>query len=155
LIQQVVGNVVGLAQHNRNTVSYRVDTDVDTVVSDEVKVRQILTNLLSNACKFTENGKIEVTANRLKFEGRRWLCMAVSDTGIGIAESEISKLFKEFSQADPSPTRNYEGTGLGLALSQKFAHMLGGLITLETEEGTGSTFKVLLPDTGESTASDS
>lgn len=146
LVDSAVGAVRGLAlqQNNRLYVSNRCD--LGQCVVDAVKVRQILLNLLSNACKFTENGEIEVICDRkAKDDEREWLTISVRDTGIGIVAKELTRLFKEFSQADPSATRNYGGTGLGLALSQRFANLMGGNITLVSEEGVGSTFTLNLP----------
>lgn len=146
LIEGVIASVRGLAEQRNNTLLLAMENDLGAAVIDPVKLRQILLNLLSNACKFTDSGKIEVICSRAKRDdGREWFKIAVKDTGIGIPQEEIARLFKEFSQADPSPSRNYGGTGLGLALSQRFAHMLGGMITLESEQGVGSTFTILLP----------
>lgn len=146
LVESAVGAVRGLALQQNNRLYVTNRCELGQCVVDAVKVRQILLNLLSNACKFTENGEIEVICDRIrKEEGREWLTIAVRDTGIGIAAKELTRLFKEFSQADPSATRNYGGTGLGLALSQRFANVMGGNITLESEEGVGSTFTLSLP----------
>jgi signal transduction histidine kinase len=145
LINGVISSVRGLAAQRNNSLEINLAQDLGTAWIDPVKVRQILFNLLSNACKFTENGVIEVSGEAFTKDDREWFRVSVKDTGIGIAESELTRLFKEFSQADPSPSRNYGGTGLGLALSQRFAHMMGGMITLESEEGVGSTFTVSLP----------
>ncbi len=145
LVNGVISSVRGLAAQRNNTLEANFTQDLGAAWIDPVKVRQILFNLLSNACKFTENGTIEVTGEFFTKDEREWFRVAVKDTGIGIAESELTRLFKEFSQADPSPSRNYGGTGLGLALSQRFAHMMGGMITLESEEGVGSIFTVSLP----------
>lgn len=145
LLAGVISSVRGLAAQRNNALDLYVDKSVGTVWVDPVKLRQILFNLLSNACKFTENGHIGVSCDIFDKDGQNWVRFAVKDTGIGIAESELTRLFKEFSQADPSPSRNYGGTGLGLALSQRFAHMMGGMITLESEESVGSTFTVSLP----------
>lgn len=146
VLESVVKSVRGLAMQQNNNLFVTNKSDLGFCVVDPVKLRQILLNLLSNACKFTENGEIELICERLtRDDGREWISIAVRDTGIGIPASELAVLFKEFSQADPSATRNYGGTGLGLALSQRFASMMGGLISLESEENVGSTFTLLLP----------
>ena len=146
LIEGAIGSLQGMAEQHQNRLFLTVQDDPGVARVDVVKVRQILLNLLSNACKFTDNGEIEVTCSlNQREDGSTWLAIAVRDTGIGIPAHEITRLFKEFSQADPSPTRNHGGTGLGLALSQRFAHMMGGMITLDSEEGVGSTFTLWLP----------
>jgi PAS domain S-box-containing protein len=145
VVDSVLGSVRGLANQHKNHLYLTAEKDLGTGILDQVKLRQILLNLLSNACKFTENGEIELLCDRVTRDGREWISIAVRDTGIGIAKKELTRLFKEFSQADPSATRNYGGTGLGLALSQRFAHMMGGTIALESEEGIGSTFTLWLP----------
>ncbi len=146
VIESVIVSVRGLAEQRRNSLFVTMESDLGKANIDPVKLRQILINLLSNASKFTNNGQIQVICDRMAREdGREWLHIAIKDTGIGIPAHELPRLFKEFNQGDPSPTRNYGGTGLGLALSQRFAHMMGGMITLESEEGMGSTFTVQLP----------
>lgn len=146
VIESVIVSVRGLAEQRRNSLFITMETSLGKAVIDPVKLRQILINLLSNASKFTDNGRIQVICLRSPREdGREWLNIAIKDTGIGIPAKEFARLFKEFSQGDPSPTRNYGGTGLGLALSQRFAHMMGGMISLESEAGVGSTFTVQLP----------
>jgi PAS domain S-box-containing protein len=145
LVEDVATAIRGLAKQRNNSLHINVDNDLGTAWVDPVKLRQILINLLSNACKFTENGSIEVECRKQNHHGREWFAIAIKDTGIGIPEEELEHLFKEFSQADPSPSRNYGGTGLGLALSQRFANMMGGMITLTSEKGVGSTFTVSLP----------
>jgi len=115
------------------------------VRADERKVRQILMNLLSNAAKFTEHGTVTLRARREHDEVGDWLSFEVEDTGIGIAEATLSRLFRPFVQADASTTRRYGGTGLGLALSRRFAELMGGSISVTSEVGKGSRFSVRLP----------
>jgi CheY-like chemotaxis protein len=110
--------------------------------SDVTRVRQVVFNLLSNACKFTENGIVGVDVT---LDGGDWVEIAVSDTGIGMTEKQISRLFSDFSQADSSTTRKFGGTGLGLAISQRFCRMMGGDIAVASAPGKGSTFRVRLP----------
>jgi hypothetical protein len=116
------------------------------VIADEARLRQVMLNLLGNAAKFTEEGTITLSVMREPDEqSNEWICLAVSDTGIGIPAEHLPLLFKPFIQVDPSTTRRYEGTGLGLAISQHFCQMMGGRITVESEVGRGSTFTVHLP----------
>src|SRR5690606_15682447 len=138
--------VRGLAMQQNNNLFVTNKSDLGFCVVDPVKLRQILLNLLSNACKLTENGEIELICERLtRDDGREWISIAVRDTGIGSRASELAGVLKAFSQADPSARRKYGGTGLGLALSQRLASMMGGLISLGSEENVGSTFTLLLP----------
>jgi adenylate cyclase len=109
-----------------------------------MRLRQILLNLLSNACKFTKQGEVTLLARKLANEGH-WIEFAVSDTGIGMTSEQQAKLFEEFTQADSSTARQYGGTGLGLAITRKLARMMGGDVTLTSEAGKGSTFTVRLP----------
>jgi signal transduction histidine kinase len=114
--------------------------------ADEVRLRQVILNLLGNAAKFTEKGTVTLSVTREHWEqGDEWVCLAVTDTGIGIPAEHLSLLFKPFVQVDPSTTRRFEGTGLGLAISQHLCQMMGGHITAESEVGQGSTFTVHLP----------
>ncbi len=119
----------------------QVDEDLSTIFSDQDKIRQIILNLLSNAAKFTHAGKIVLSTSRAGENVR----IAVSDTGIGISEEALSRIFKEFQQADTSTTRQYGGTGLGLSISRNLARLLGGDITVKSELGKGSTFTAILP----------
>src|SRR5882724_3786337 len=113
--------------------------------ADVTKVRQILFNLLSNACKFTDHGRISVDVDQSKTEGRDWIRFRVSDTGIGITANQKENLFHEFSQADASIARKYGGTGLGLAITYRFVQLMKGCISVESEPGKGATFTVHLP----------
>jgi signal transduction histidine kinase len=108
-------------------------------------LRQALLNLMSNAKKFTERGTIRIDARQAQENGRKWITIAVVDTGIDMTPKQMRKLFQEFSQADASTTRKYGGTGLGLAISKRFCQMMGGDITVESEVGRGSTFTIRLP----------
>ena len=109
-----------------------------------MRLRQILLNLLSNACKFTKQGEVKLRARRVR-NGRDWIEMAVADTGIGMTADQQAKLFQDFTQADSLTARRYGGTGLGLAISRKLARMMGGDVTLTSEPGKGSVFTVCLP----------
>jgi signal transduction histidine kinase/CheY-like chemotaxis protein len=116
--------------------------DLTTIFSDQDKIKQIILNLLSNAAKFTHEGKITLSAY---LNGADTCCIDVADTGIGISDEALPRIFKEFQQADSSTTRQYGGTGLGLSISRNLARLLGGDLTVESEFGSGSTFRLRLP----------
>ena len=145
LIDNVVKTIEPLAVKNENRVAVNCDTAIGTVHADQMRLRQALLNLLSNANKFTERGTITVDARQEQANGRDWVTIAVADTGIGMTVEQMGKLFQEFSQADASTTRKYGGTGLGLAISKRFCQMMGGDITVESEPGRGSIFTIRLP----------
>ena len=115
--------------------------------ADQMRLRQALLNLMSNANKFTESGTITIDAGQRQQDGRDWITLAVTDTGIGMTPEQMSKLFQEFAQASSSTASKYGGTGLGLAISRRFCQMMGGDITVESEPGRGSTFTIRLPRT--------
>jgi signal transduction histidine kinase len=145
LIDSVVKTVEPLAAKNANQIAIDCDAEIGTLHADQMRLRQALLNLMSNANKFTERGTITVGARQGQENGRGWVTIAVADTGIGMTSEQMSKLFQEFSQADASTTRKYGGTGLGLAISKSFCQMMGGDITCESEPGCGSTFTIRLP----------
>ncbi len=128
---------------NNNALKVVCPADIGVMHSDVVKVRQILLNLLSNACKFTDNGTIALEAARETAD----IVFRISDTGIGMTTEQMSRLFEAFTQAEASTTRSYGGTGLGLTITRNFCQMLGGVVDLESERGKGSTFTVRLPVT--------
>jgi signal transduction histidine kinase len=140
LIREVGTLAQPLVAKNRNRLVVEAG-DGGQVRADRTKLRQSLLNLLSNAAKFTQEGTITLRVARS--EG--WIRFAVSDTGIGMTPEQMTRLFKEFSQADASTSRNYGGTGLGLALSKRFSQMMGGDVTVESEAGRGTTFTILMP----------
>ena len=123
-----------------------VGTEAPQLVSDRQKVKQILLNLLSNALKFTHQGRITVSASRHTRD--RTMALSVADTGIGIAPGDQEKIFEDFRQLDNSPTRAYGGTGLGLSICRRLAQMLDGSITLRSQAGKGSMFTLVLPTRG-------
>ena len=142
LVVQVCDALSPLLAQNHNTLDLQVDGAKDIeVASDAAKVQQILTNLFSNACKFTKNGVITVVA---KVEGNQ-LLLSVADSGIGMTEEQQAKVFQAFVQADSKTSVNYGGTGLGLAIVSNFCDMLGGNIELTSAPGEGSRFDVSLP----------
>jgi CheY-like chemotaxis protein/anti-sigma regulatory factor (Ser/Thr protein kinase) len=129
-----------LVERNDNTVVVRCDENAGAMYSDMTKVRQVLLNLLSNAIKFTDKGEVTLTVQRGSAGDE--LTFAVRDSGIGLSEEGLSKLFKSFSQADSSTTRKYGGTGLGLAISKRLAELMGGTMSAESAgPGKGSTFR--------------
>jgi PAS domain S-box-containing protein len=134
-----------LAAKNSNKLTVRVPDDAGSMRCDLTRVRQILFNLLSNSCKFTESGTVELTVASHWREGRDYVAFQVSDSGIGMTAAQIAKVFEAFAQADSSTTRKYGGTGLGLAITRKFCEMLGGDIEVDSEPGKGSTLTVRLP----------
>jgi signal transduction histidine kinase len=113
-----------------------------------MRLRQILFNLLSNACKFTKDGEVKLRASRVN--GRDWVELSVSDTGIGMTAGQQAKLFEEFIQADKTTAQRFGGTGLGLAITRKLARMMGGDVTVTSEPGKGSVFTVCLPSSAPS-----
>jgi signal transduction histidine kinase len=145
LIREVTTTVVPLVAKNANTFQVRECDDVGIVYADPMRLRQVLLNLLSNACKFTERGTITLEIARGMRGGMAQIAFRVSDTGIGLSAEQLSRLFQPFSQADASTTRRYGGTGLGLALSRNLCRLMGGEITVESTPGVGSIFTVWLP----------
>jgi signal transduction histidine kinase/CheY-like chemotaxis protein len=145
MLNDVVGTITPLVKKKGNTLVVDTADKLGVIRADMTKVRQSLFNLLSNAAKFTENGKITLAARREKESGRDWIMLSVQDEGIGIPADKIDGLFEEFTQADESTTRNYGGTGLGLAISRRFCQMMAGDITVESTPGEGSTFTIRLP----------
>tara|TARA_R110002110_G_scaffold415560_1_gene650693 strand:+ start:28487 stop:30016 length:1530 start_codon:yes stop_codon:yes gene_type:complete len=144
VIHQVCDTLAPLVQEQKNTLQLEPMQDLPRLYNDATKFRQIVTNLLSNACKFTENGFITITARNLPGK-KGWIVLSVRDTGIGMNETEQSRVFDAFVQADSSTSANYGGTGLGLAICRDFATLMGGSIALDSEVGRGSTFTVELP----------
>jgi signal transduction histidine kinase/CheY-like chemotaxis protein len=180
-IQEIAYTIRPLIEKNGNTLLVHCPAEIGSMHADATKLRQNLLNLLSNAAKFTENGTIRLTVEKVEGKrqkaeegedeetGRRGdgenstptthhsptlplshsptLCFTVSDSGIGMTAEQIDKLFKPFTQADASTTRKYGGTGLGLIITQRFCHMMGGDVHVQSEVGKGSTFTMRLPVT--------
>jgi signal transduction histidine kinase/DNA-binding response OmpR family regulator len=145
MLKGVQSIIKPLVEKNGNVFVVRgVDTAGD-IFADATKLRQVLLNLLSNACKFTENGTITLEITRRTKEEREWIRFRVIDTGLGMTPEQIEKVFGEFTQADSSTTRKYGGTGLGLAISRRFCNIMGGDILVESEFHKGSTFTVTIP----------
>jgi adenylate cyclase len=143
LIDEVIGTAGQLAEKNQNRLIVEAQENLGAT-ADPMRLKQILLNLLSNACKFTKEGEVALRVRRVA-DGRDWVELAVADTGIGLTAEQQAKLFQEFTQADSLTARRYGGTGLGLALSRKLARMMGGDVTVTSEPGKGSVFTVRLP----------
>lgn len=144
LIEEVAKTVEPMAIKNDNKIIV-IHGPVDYIHADQMRVRQALLNLASNASKFTSSGNVTISSARKSENGIECIEIAVEDTGIGMAPEQVGKLFQEFSQADSSTTRKYGGTGLGLAISRRFCQMMGGDITVESQPGRGSRFTIWLP----------
>jgi len=145
LVEDAMSTIRPLARKNRNTISVTQQGFVNTMFSDPGRVRQVLLNLLGNACKFTEEGTISIKVASETIEKAEWLTFSISDTGIGISQEMIPQLFKEFTQSENSVSRKYGGTGLGLAISRRLCQILGGDISVKSELGRGTVFTVRLP----------
>jgi PAS domain S-box-containing protein len=150
VLRDVQSTVHPLAIQRGNILEIACDEEAREGYGDVAKFRQSLLNLANNACKFTENGTVEIAVHKVRRGSRALLEVQVSDSGIGIAPEHLSKLFQPFSQVDGSAARKYGGTGLGLAISRKFCQMMGGDITVESERGCGSRFSILIPAPDES-----
>jgi two-component system NtrC family sensor kinase len=144
LIKDVIGTAGQLAEQNKNCLVVDAQENLGALTVDPMRLRQILLNLLSNACKFTKAGEVKLAARKVS-NGRIFVEFAVSDTGIGMTAEQQARLFEEFSQADASTAQKFGGTGLGLAITRKLARMMGGDVTVTSEPGKGSVFTVRLP----------
>jgi signal transduction histidine kinase/CheY-like chemotaxis protein len=145
LVKEVLSIVKPLADKSENVIEVICPADIGDFRSDQTKVKQCLLNLMSNANKFTSKGTLTLTVAR---EGGSQVRFGVSDTGVGMTEEQLGRLFQAFSQADTSTTKHFGGTGLGLAITKHFCTMLGGDVTVESTPGKGSTFIIRLPDQG-------
>jgi signal transduction histidine kinase len=145
LVESLGTTALPLAKRNNNKVKLKYGRDLGYIRTDRTKLNRVLLDLLSNACKFTHDGRIELRVDADVVDERRFFVFSVSDTGIGISEEVISRLFEPFRMADESSTREYGGLGLGLALAKHYTEMLGGEISVESTVGEGSIFRVRLP----------
>ncbi len=145
MMDEITTTIMPLVDKNDNKLVITKSEHVGVMYADLTKVRQVLFNLLSNASKFTERGQVTLDVDRKTEADGDWLVFRVIDTGLGMNDEQMGRLFKEFSQADSSTTRKFGGTGLGLAISKQFCVMMGGDVTVESEPGKGSTFTVMLP----------
>jgi GAF domain-containing protein len=144
LVDEVIGTAGQLAEKNKNRLIVEAQENVGSLTADSMRLKQILLNLLSNACKFTKEGEVALRVRKVA-DGRDWVELAVADSGIGMTAEQQVKLFQDFTQADSLTARRYGGTGLGLAISRKLARMMGGDVTVTSEPGKGSVFTVRLP----------
>jgi signal transduction histidine kinase/CheY-like chemotaxis protein/HPt (histidine-containing phosphotransfer) domain-containing protein len=143
-VEGALDMIAHVAAHKDLDLAYRIeDGTPEEVVGDVVRLRQVLINLLNNAVKFTEKGEVvvEITADQEMLDGKRVFRMMVRDTGIGIPEDRLDRLFQSFKQVDTSTTRKYGGTGLGLAISKRLIHLMGGDIGVTSKVGSGTTFR--------------
>ena len=145
MANDVADTALSLIEKNNNKLELAVAEDAGDMHADMTKVRQVLFNLISNAAKFTKEGTITLEASREMQDEVPWVRFAVTDTGIGIPEGKLDHIFQEFSQADESTTKDFGGTGLGLALTKRFCELMGGSIRVESEIGVGSSFIITLP----------
>jgi signal transduction histidine kinase len=145
LVRTAVEPFGDAAAKRGDTLTLDLAADLGTVVCDGARVRQVLTQIVDNAIKFTQDGSIVVSARRVKLEGVEKLTVSVKDTGIGIAEEVLPILFENFSVGEDSSASKYGGTGLGLALSRKLSKLMGGDVFVESTLGSGSCFTVALP----------
>jgi signal transduction histidine kinase/CheY-like chemotaxis protein/HAMP domain-containing protein len=145
LLEEVRTIIAPMAEKNGNSLEYRLGDGLGSMRTDRTKLKQSLLNLLSNSSKFTDHGKLTLAAERIGTD-HALLRFAVSDTGIGMNEEQLGRLFQAFSQADASTTKKYGGTGLGLAITRNFCQLLGGDVTVASKPGEGSTFTITLPD---------
>ena len=146
-VREIAATVGSLMEKKENRLELDLPPDLGSAHTDEVKLRQCLINLLSNAAKFTEKGTIRLKARRERQGGTEWLVFDVADEGIGMSDEQLAKLFQRFTQADASTTRKFGGTGLGLAITKAFCKLLGGDVAVTSREGEGSTFTVKIPAT--------
>ena len=145
MIRDLTSTIQPLVDKNSNQLAVEVAQGVGSMHTDLTKVRQMMLNLLSNACKFTKAGVIRIGVRPEVADGRAWMIFQVADSGIGMEQDRVSKVFEAFTQADASTTRKYGGTGLGLTITRKFCEMMGGDINVESTIGIGTTFTIRLP----------
>jgi signal transduction histidine kinase len=145
MIGDLISTIDAVVRQNGNTLSVTFGDDLEDMHADLTKVRQILFNLLSNAAKFTTGGAVSFHVARRSVEGRHMVEFQVADTGIGLTAAQQARLFQPFAQGDTSVSRRYGGTGLGLFLVWRFCQLMGGRVSVDSTEGHGARFTVLLP----------
>ena len=144
MVEDIIQTTQPLADKNSNRIEVQMDDDLDRIYADQTRVRQIILNLISNACKFTEKGEVRIEVQKiLEVESDR-IEISVNDTGIGMNEEQKQRLFQAFTQADSSTTRKYGGTGLGLTITRQLSRLMGGDVTVESELGKGTKFTASL-----------
>jgi CheY-like chemotaxis protein len=146
LVRDAVETTRSLAEQTGNTVTVHCPDALPPLRTDPKRLTQVVLNLVSNACKFTERGRVDITITAALAGGRKWIDVAVADTGIGMAREQQERLFEDFSQADEATERKFGGTGLGLAISRRICRAMGGDLTVVSELGKGSTFTARLPE---------
>ena len=139
---QSVGEPLAAKNNNQLVINSSVE---GSVYGDETRLRQCLLNLMSNGCKFSENGVVSLTAQNVLVSGEEWLSFEVSDTGIGMSPEQLDKVFAEFTQAEGNTTAKFGGTGLGLSITKQLVEMMGGSVSVESTVGKGSTFQLRVP----------
>jgi signal transduction histidine kinase/DNA-binding response OmpR family regulator len=147
MVSDVVTTMKPMVDKNSNTLAVEIAPEIVRMRADVTKVRQGLFNLLSNACKFTHEGTVELRLRPETVGGKPGVSFSVKDSGIGMSPEQVAKVFEAFTQADASMTRKYGGTGLGMTITRKFCEMMGGWVTVESELGVGTTFTIYLPIT--------
>jgi signal transduction histidine kinase/DNA-binding response OmpR family regulator len=145
LLEEVRSIIVPMAEKNANVLEYRLADNLGSMRTDRTKLKQSLLNLFSNGSKFTQNGRLTLNVQRFEAD-KPMVSFAISDTGIGMTQEQLGRLFQAFNQADASTTKKYGGTGLGLAITRNFCQLLGGNVTVTSKPGEGSTFTIVLPD---------
>lgn len=145
VIESVIEIVTPLAQSKRNTLEVSPISREATMLTDVTKLRQVLTNIVSNACKFAPDGRVSIAVQEIEERSQTWYIFTVADSGIGMTQSQCEKLFDPFTQANHQIQEKYGGTGLGLAISRGYCNLMGGTIEVRSEVGTGSCFTVTLP----------
>ena len=145
LIKELTATVQPLVEKNRNTLTVNCESNLGIIRSDLTKLRQIILNLLSNACKFTEHGTVTLNVNTVRKDDGNWAIFEIKDTGIGMTPEQMQKVFNSFAQADASISPKYGGTGLGLTISKHLCEMIGGSITVDSVKDVGSTFVLTVP----------
>lgn len=148
LLIEAMETIKPLAKKNNNRLSLDVDDDFGQMYADMVKTRQILLNLLSNACKFTQDGEVRLEARQGYDNGQQWCIFQVSDSGVGISPTQMEHIYEPFTQADGSTTRRFGGAGLGLTITKHFCELMGGKINLQSTLGTGTVAVVRIPKGG-------
>ncbi len=145
IMREVKTIIKPLMNKGNNRFEVKIDKSLNSIFVDEMKLRQSLINLLSNAAKFTQNGNVTLDIKHEIANDNEWVIFAVTDTGIGMTAEQQSRVFDAFTQADESTTRRYGGTGLGLAITKKTCNLMGGDVSVSSKVGEGSTFSIKLP----------
>lgn len=145
LLEQVEATATPLVAAKNNRLVVERELLPEFCVADEMKLKQVLLNLVSNAAKFTRDGQVTIRGAKIARKRQPWVCLEIEDTGIGISSDKLPKIFEVFEQADGTTTRKYGGSGLGLPISRRLCEMMGGTLTAASKPGRGSTFRVELP----------